>query len=280
MSGFSLEEVARLAGLSERRVSALVEAKILTPHGPDRDPRFSFRDLVLCRSAKTLADARVSLERLTGALAEIKAQLPDAMPLSGVGLSAEGRRVVARDDRVCWEVESGQVRFDFGEAMASDPGAVVNLGGSESELDEPASEPAMTGLEWFDLGLELEPTHPDQARDAYRRALELEPLDKEARLNLARLLRRAGLVDAAEAQYRLGADLNPDDARPVVHLGLLLEGQARWWDAVAAYEQAVERAPKTADVFRRLAGLYERLGDSTRALRAMKTYRTLTEPSA
>ena len=279
MSGFSLTEVARLAGLSERRVQSLVHAGILNPVG--EPGAFSFRDLVLCRSARSLIeDARVPMERLAESLNEVRARLPDAQPLSGVGLSAEGRRVVARDGQVCWEVDSGQVRFDFGGIELTPPGEVVALDGLEPDPLVEAAEPMMTALEWFDLGLELEAKHPDQARDAYRRALELDPLDKEARLNLARLLRRAGLFDAAESQYRLSADLHPDDARPVVHLGLMLESQSRWWDAVAAYEIATQRSPGTADVYRRLAGLYERLGESARAVRALKTYRALTEPTA
>ena len=280
MSAFSLAEVARLAGLEESRVRSLVAASILEPEGPDGKWQFSFRDLVLCRSARGLVDARVPLARLIGSLREVKARLPEAQPLSGVGLSAEGRRVVAHDGSICWEVDSGQVRFEFEGPPVPDGPPIVNLGPVlEPENVEISDSSIMTALEWFDLGLELEGKHPDQARDAYRRALELDPLDAEARLNIARLLRRTGLVEAAEAHYRLGSDLHPEDARPMFHLGLLMEGQGRWWDAVAAYEQASHRAPRSADVYRRLAGLYERVGESAQALRALKTYRALTEPT-
>ena len=276
MSDFTLDDVARLAGLPTARIRTLVQAAVLAPTGEDPGWRFSFRDLVLCRSARRLIDDRVTPDRLVSALSDVKARLPEAQPLSGVGLEAVGRRVVARDGQVCWEVDSGQVRFDFHEAPVPKPG-IVNLGPVEPEPEVANDATMMTSLEWFELGLELEVKHPEQARDAYRRALELDPLDREARLNIARLLRQAGLLEAAESHYRLGADLHPDDARPVFHLGLLLEGQARWWDAVAAYEMASQRAGRSADVFRRLAGLYERLGDSTQALRALKTYRALTE---
>ena len=280
MTDFSLSDVARLAGLPEARVRALVEAGVLEPHDPaEAEGRFSFRDVVLCRSARRLAEADVSLRRLTDALSEIKARLPEAHPLSGVAVLAEGRQVVARDGQVCWEVDSGQVRFDFGEPARFSVPPVVRLARGFHDPDgDPATDASMmTSHEWFELGLDLEPKHPDQARDAYRRALELDPLDRDARLNLARLLRNAGQVEAAEAQYRLVSDLHPDDARSVYDLGLLLEGQARWWDAVAAYESAAQRAPRSPDVYRRLAALYERLGEATQAVKALKTYRALVD---
>ncbi|MEM7679363.1 MAG: tetratricopeptide repeat protein [Myxococcota bacterium] len=274
MNTFSLAEVARVVGLPTKRVQALVDAKILNPTGSE-EARFSFRDLVLCRSARELIEDRVAPERLVALLHAVRDRLPDEQPLSGVGLISEGNRVVARDGQICWEVDSGQVRFDFEDEPDDALPPVVNLGPAPENAS--ADGIMMTALEWFDLGLELEGKHPDQARDAYRRALELDPHDLEARLNLARLLRRCGVADAAEAHYRLGAGLHPDDARAVTQLGMLLESQARWWDAVSAYEVAVERSPQSADVFRKLAGLYERLGESKRALRALKTYRTLTE---
>ncbi|MEL7370632.1 MAG: tetratricopeptide repeat protein [Myxococcota bacterium] len=280
MSTFSLAEVARVVGLPTTRVQALVDAHILTPcdsNGPE-EARFSFRDLVLCRSARELIEDQVSPDRLIALLHAVRDRLPDEQPLSGIGLVSEGSRVVARDGQVCWEVDSGQVRFDFEDEPEEALPPVVNLGPAPEKVSSEGA--TMTALEWFDLALELEAKHPEQARDAYRRALEIDPHDLEARLNIARLLRRAGLADSAEAHYRLCADLHPDDARPVTQLGLLLESQARWWDAVSAYELAVKRSPQSADVFRKLAGLYERLGESTRALRALKTYRTLTEPGA
>lgn len=280
MSGFSLEEVARLAGLTEARVRGLVQAGILEPDPTASSAdRFSFRDLVLCRSARRLVESNLSLEHLTDALTEVKAKLPEQQPLSGVGLQAEGRRVLAQDDGVCWEVDSGQVRFEFAAPTErAEVPAIVNLGVGADEQSATSATAVMAAHEWFDLGLELESKHPEQARDAYRRALELDPLDREARLNIARLLRHAGLVEAAEAQYRLAADIHADDERPVYDLGLLLEGQARWWDAVAAYEDAVRRAPRSAEAYRRLAGLYERLGDAQRALGALRTYRSLSGP--
>ncbi len=283
MNAFTLAEVARLANLSEARVRSLVLADVLAPTGAETGAdaeawRFSFRDLVLCRSARGLIEARVPPVRLTAALREVQAHLPEAQPLSGVALSADGRQVVARDGDVCWEVDTGQVRFEFEDLSSASP--IVNIAPVSTESTEvvaSSTAPVMTALDWFELGLELEDTHPDQARDAYRRALELDPLDRESRLNMARLLRQAGLLEPAEAHYRLGADIHAEDAQPMVDLGSLCEGQARWWDAVVAYERAAERSPATRDVYRRLASLYERLGESAKALGALKIYRSLTE---
>src|SRR3989454_7451010 len=80
---------------------------------------------------------------------------------------------------------------------------------------------------WYDLGLELEVAAPAEARDAYRRALELDPHHADAHVNLGRLLHEQRLVGEAERHYRLALRENPQPATAAVNLAIALEDLGR-----------------------------------------------------
>ena len=63
--GYSTREVARLLDLSERQVRSHVHAGFIEPQrGPRGAFRFSFQDLILLRTARGLAAASVSPQRV------------------------------------------------------------------------------------------------------------------------------------------------------------------------------------------------------------------------
>ena len=74
---------------------------------------------------------------------------------------------------------------------------------------------------WYDLGLELEAVAPTEARDAYRRALELDAHHADAHVNLGRLLHEQGLVEEAERHYRQALRESPDHATAAFNLASL-----------------------------------------------------------
>ena len=133
----------------------------------------------------------------------------------------------------------------------------------------------MSAEDWFLLGLEQEPTTPEPARDAYRRALELDPEHLDARLNLGRLLHEQGSVEAAEAHYRAVLDARPDDATAWFNLGVALEDREKWEDAIGAYRLAIELDPESPDAYWNLGQLYERLEKPMLAARYLGLYRSL-----
>ncbi|HME71566.1 MAG TPA: tetratricopeptide repeat protein, partial [Myxococcota bacterium] len=139
------------------------------------------------------------------------------------------------------------------------------------------ADPEPDADEWYELGCELEISSPDEARDAYRRAIELAPRHAEAHLNLGRLLHEAGHAAAAEAHYRLALDAKPHDGTAAFNLGVAFEDLGRDADAVAAYERALGSDPACADAHYNLGCLLEKMGRHTAALRHLKSYRRLTE---
>ena len=275
MAGYSLREVARLLDLSEGQVRGYVRGGFLKP---DRGARgaltFRFQDLVLLRTAKALTEAKIPPRLVRAALKSLVEPLPDDRPLSGVHVYAEGDRIVVRDGEEVWNPENGQRVFDFGvEELAEKVAPILMRQADEARRDEAS----MSSRDWYELGAELEASVPEQARDAYRRALELEPGHTDARLNLGRLLHEAGQIPAAEAHYRAAIETRPDDATAWFNLGVALEDQDRDLEAIDAYRLAIQLDPSGPDAHYNLGHLYERLGRATLALRYLNLYRKLVD---
>jgi len=271
--GYTLPDVARLIRLSPVRIRACVRAGCIVPRrGRRGEYRFSFQDVVLLRTAQGLLD-RLPARIVHRALQRLRRQLPEGRTLAGMRITAEGDRVVARAEGVAWRPESGQLLLDFNVAsLARDAApvarrAVVAARRIAADLDAD---------DWYALGSDLEAVDTAQARDAYRRALELDPTHFEARLDLGRLLHELGEVRAAEAQYRLAMQARPQDATAAFNLGVALEDLRRPADAQQEYERAIALDAEYADAHYNLAQLFERQGRHRSALRHLQAYRSLT----
>lgn len=274
MKGYSAKEVARLLDMSVGQVRSYARAGFLEPdRGSRGEYRFSFQDLVLLRTAKGLMAARIPPRKVRRALCELKRQLPTGRPLSGVQIVAQGERIVVRQGGEIWNPESGQRQFDF---EVSEIASKVSPAACEALDEARQSETQLDAEDWFKLGTELEVPAPDEAREAYRRALELEPGHVDARINLGRLLHEARQLYAAESHYRLALADRPKDSTALFNLGVVLEDLERPGEAVVAYRRTIEVDPACADAYFNLARLFERAGDSQAALRYLKIYRKLT----
>jgi tetratricopeptide (TPR) repeat protein len=274
MRRYSAREAAALLGLPASRVRAFVRAGFLEPErGPRGALRFSFQDLVLLRTAKGLADADVPARRVRLALRRLRAQLPVDRPLTGVHISAEGRRIVVRDGGATWQPESGQVLFDFGvEEIARGVHPLRERRGRKQDSAQPPSAD-----DWYECGCELEPVGAEEAVAAYRRALELDPEHADACLNLGRLLHEGGDVAAAEALYGRARTARPEDPTAAFNHGVALEDLGRGREAIAAYERAVALDAHHADAHYNLARLHEQAGQRAAALRHLRAYKKLAD---
>ncbi len=272
--GYTASEAARLLEISVGEIHSWVRSDVVAPgRGPRNEYRFSFQDLVVLRAARSLA-SELPARRVKRALRRLRAQLPHGRGLAGVRLAVEGEEIVVRDGQVAWEPESGQAVLDFGAPRLVPGVAVLPARGAAAS---PGGRTEIDAESWFDLGCELESENTGQARDAYRRALELDPEHFDARINLGRLLHESGEFSAAEANYRLALRTRPGDATASFNLGVALEDQRRPAEALQAYEQAIATDPRYADAHYNLSQLYERLGRPTEALRHLQTYRALIE---
>ncbi len=275
MKGYTVRDVARLLELSEHQVRAYARAGFLEPARGERgEYRFSFQDLVLLRTAKGLMAQRIPSRKIRRALRKLKQQLPRGRPLTAVQIVAYGDRIVVRDGRRVWDPESGQAAFDFEvQELARKIAPLAQRAADEARQ----AEAELDAEDWYELGCELEAGAIEQARDAYRRALELNPHHADARINLGRLLHELGYLQAAETHYRLALAVRPADATAAYNLGVVLEDQQRYDEAIQAYERALGHDPALADAYYNLARLLEQSGRREEALRYLRAYRRLTE---
>jgi tetratricopeptide (TPR) repeat protein len=273
--GYSTRDVATMLGLSEGQVRSFVRAGFLSPpRGPRGEMRFSFQDLVVLRTARGLVEAQVPTRRVRQALARLKDQLPSGRPLTAVRILADGNRVVARDGDELWNPESGQVLLDFEVADLAREAAPFARRAAEAARER---EEELGAEDWYALGWELEATSPEDAIDAYRRALALDPEHADALVNLGRLLHEEGDLAGAEACYRRALAAQPEDPTAAYDLGVALEDAGRFVEAAVAYERAVAADPDFADAHFNLAAIYERLDRRAEALRHLLVYKGLTD---
>ena len=275
MKSYTTRDVARLLGLSEAQVRSHARVGYLAPdRGPRNAYRFSFQDLVLLRTAKALSEARIAPRRIRRALRALTRELPAGRSLSEIRISSEGDRVVVSDGSAAWNPESGQLIFDFHVAELAGQAAPV---ARRLARQARRSEDPLTAEQWYDLGTDLETAAPDDAQDAYARAVSLDPMHAAARVNLGRLLQDAGRPTEAAEQYRAALATQPAHPTAAFNLGTALEDLGQRADAIAAYRKALEADAEFADAHFNLARLYERAGNRAAALRHLRAYKQLSE---
>jgi tetratricopeptide (TPR) repeat protein len=274
MESYTTRDVARLLGLSEAQVRSQARAGFLTPdRGPRNAYRFSFQDLVLLRTARELAGARVPPRRIKGALCKLARDLPSGHSLSELRITAEGHRVIVLEGESAWNPESDQLQIDFAVAELAGRTAPVARGLVHSA--QVANEP-LGAVEWFDLASELEESAPDEAREAYARALALDPDHADAHVNLGRLLQLEGRTGEAMEHYRWSLRAGSTDPTAAFNLGTALETLGRWAEAIESYQHALELNRDFADAHFNLARLYEQLGRRAAATRHLREYQVLS----
>jgi tetratricopeptide (TPR) repeat protein len=188
-------------------------------------------------------------------------------------VQTDGKGVVAYDGSTRWRPESGQLLFDFTRPRETRKRgeSVVRLRDSKS-----ARLPQLTSEQWCDLAMEIEEGSPLEARAAYHHALDLDPGNVVARINLGRLLHGDGNLVGAEAHFRDAVRYDPTCALGWYNLGVVLEDAHRADEALGCYEQAVAADAKLADAHWNLSLLYERGGRHQDAIRHLAIYRRLT----
>ena len=294
---FSLNETARILEVPAARLRALARAGFLAPQrGPIGPLSFGFQDLLLLRTTRGLVEAGVPMRRIRRMWASLREQLAQE-PLTSITVHADGDEIVATDGASSWRPDSGQVLLNFETSELVERAADVPASGRRRNATRADLAPVATGVgaadagappvadterrlsaeEWYEIGCELETTEPARARDAYERALALDPLMADAHVNLGRVLHVAGERGRAEPHYREAVKLDPDDPTPHFNLGVLLEESGRRDEAVLAYRQAIVRDPDFADAHCNLGLLLESLGRRQEAFRHLMTARQLNE---
>jgi tetratricopeptide (TPR) repeat protein len=267
-AGYSLSDVSKLLGLSRSIVCGLIDAGFVAPtRGRRREYRFTFHDLVLLRAARGLSEAKIPSARILRSLRRLRAKLPQQVPLAGLRIEAVGDAVVVSEGQAQWRPDNGQYVLQF---HVESPGGRLSFLSPE-EPDEDRSD-----TQWFERGAAIEAERPEEACDAYRRALEANAKHLGAYVNLGRLLHERGQLPEAEAIYREGLAHCGSDALLLFNLAVLQEDLGQPRIAAKSYRAALAAAPDLADAHFNLARLCETQGLQQEAVRHFSAFRKLS----
>ncbi|HVE49294.1 MAG TPA: tetratricopeptide repeat protein [Casimicrobiaceae bacterium] len=266
--GYTLREVGKLLGLPRSVVTGLIDAGFVAPtRGARREYRFTFQDLVVLRAAQALSDASIPTGRILRSLRKLRAKLPESMPLAGLRIEAQGDVVVVNEGQTRWRPDDGQYLLQF--EVTSPAGRLVFIGPGQSQ--PPANE------DWFDRAISLEGRAPEAACDAYRRAIDADPGNRDAYVNLGRLLHERARLGEAVTVYRSALDRFGADATLLFNLGVLHEDLGDPAAAIVNYRGALDVKSDFADAHFNLARLFEARGAQRDALRHWSAFRKLTK---
>jgi tetratricopeptide (TPR) repeat protein len=263
---YTLRGITQMLGLSRHAIGRLVELGFVQPvQGKGRTWRFSFRDVVLLRTAHELRAADIPTRQILRSLRQLKSVLPLDTPASAIRIRAVGDRVAVRWGDAQWDADTGQLMMDF----HATPGAAA-----VHAFDRVAA-PVADVQALFGQAEALESGDPAGAERLYRRVIEVAPDHADAYANLGFLLCEAGRFEEAARLYEQAASHCP--RAPLIHYnrGVALEALGRAAEAIDSYEASLRLAPEMADAHQNAALLYAKAGDQQRAIRHFSAYRRL-----
>lgn len=263
---YGMRELTRILTLTPRRAGQLRRLELLRG-----DTGYTFRDLLALRAASALLDAGASVRQIKQALTALRRQDPGLeQPLAELRLVLEGDRLLAESDRVRFDPRSGQL------ALGLDTGglAVAATATLRTGLVRPLAPPAEQAETWFARASEWDsdPAQWEDAIDAYRRVVAIDPSYAAAWNNLGLLLHRMGRLDEALEAYRAALEQDPRCCEAAYNLGSLHEDQGAVDEAIAEYRRALELSPDYADAHFNLAGALSRAGRCDEAVRHWQRY--------
>jgi len=266
MHVYGTRDLQRLLGIGPSSVRSFIRAGHVRPRkGARGQLQFTFQDLIILRTARTLSGANVPTRRLNRCLKELRKALPADMPLSGLSITAIGDQVAVREGRQHWDTESRQYLLALDVSVKS---------GEVQVIAREAPVVVDDGASHYDRAYELEDKDPEAAIAAYLRCIEADEGHLEARTNCGRLLHLAGRLAEAEKIYRGATE---PDGTVLFNLAVLLEDSGREAEALQVYHQALEMAPDLADAHFNLARLHERAGNRRESFRHLLAYKRASD---
>jgi tetratricopeptide (TPR) repeat protein len=118
---------------------------------------------------------------------------------------------------------------------------------------------------------------PQKAADAYRKALELEPANVDARRGLAQALLNAGQTEEALKQYETVAEEDPQDPQAILRIAEIQRRRGKLDLALQALKRAESAAGDSLEVPYQYAQVYAAQGRYDEAIATLQGLLTRTE---
>ncbi|WP_456433840.1 tetratricopeptide repeat protein [Thermosulfuriphilus sp.] len=222
---FRLEEVVRLTGLSAPEIERLARKKVVLPGRDEKGPFWGFQEIRALRRIRDLLDQGASLERL---IKDLKSLAPEDLHRTEM----RGNRFVLRRGRALIE-PGGQLCLDFSPPQ------------SQTIPFAPTTAEA-----WFFLGLSREAQGDSSgAKEAYEKALKLDPRHTDSLVNLGNIDYQEGELSRAKELYFQALLLEPDHPEASFNLACLLMEEGEPQLAAIFFRRVVELEPGFTDAF-------------------------------
>lgn len=279
MDLYSTAQASRLLGIPPGRIRWWRRCGLVTPGGREGSRRlYTFRDLVSLKAAKELTDRGLSAKSIRRAIRTLSTDLGSVRdPLIQLRVYGNDRRLVVEQDGMDVEAETGQVLIDFFiSPIAEAADRTVAFDPAGRRADEP-----MSAADWYMKGVELEedPQSWNDAEQAYRKALEIDPGLAAAATNLGNLLYRRDNAREAEKWYRKAIQADPDQPQAYYNLGFLKLDAGRADLAIVFLQKTLSLDPAFADARFNLGIALQQEGRNDEARRELNRFLNM-DPSS
>lgn len=275
---YAPRDVARLFDLPESRLRYWAQTGFIRPSIRVRGRTYySFRDLIAIKVARELMAAGLPLQRVRRSLDALRVKLPEVdQPLSRLRVRCEHEQVVVEDSERSFEAATGQVLLDLSvQTLRTEVAQVLAMPRSE----EPQVE--RSAYEWFLYACEREAAwdgeDPDDqacvdAREAYDRALDLDPEFAAAYTNLGALLAAIGDIDGARDHFDQALRCDPGQLEAQANLAALALRTGDVETAIAGYRQLLRASPDSLEGHYGLARALLAVGGKGQALAHLERF--------
>lgn len=271
----ALSTFKKLASLQPR--NAVPEIRLAETYAAMKDSESASRAL---RRAAELQPGNVAVSRAQARLAMADGRPDDALkvardmqkraPQDATGFTMEGEIEVSRKN---WDASVAAYRASLKLAPSSETTAKLHTAllaaKKPADADRLAADwlkahPKDASFQYFLGDVALAQNDLPRAEARYRTVLEVQPDNALAMNNVAWLLAKQGKPGAL-AMAQKANQLLPDRAPLIDTLSLALESDNKLPEAIEAQKRAITLEPKDPGLTLRLAKLYIKAGDKTRA---------------
>ncbi len=282
-AAYTIRDVSRLFEVPESRLRYWSQTGFLQPSIRVKGRTwYSFRDLISLKVARELLAAGLSLQQIRRSLDALRVKLPEVdQPLARLRIRCDHDRVVVEASDGTFEATSGQGLLVFSvQSLHQQAAQVLELPRGSDEGD---GELERSAYEWFQWACEREAAwdgeDPDDAafldaRQAYDRALDLDPEFAAAYTNLGALLAAVGDLDGARDHFDQALRCDPDQPEAQVNLAALALRLGDHDTAIAGYRQLLRGAPDHLEAHYGLARALLAVGGRGQALAHLERFCT------
>lgn len=245
----TLSDLSRILEVPIVQLRRWLQAGLLRPVATQYSlPYFDYHQVSFIKHLKELIDGGASLAAIRRGVERTRDLLPHAHSLYEYwsNIEQDGRVLLRLADQLV--DQSGQQYFDF--EPQSEESATVYAAPIESGFHDLCDQALILEAE----GRLVE------ARQAYERAIELQPDHPTLHFDLGNVLFQQKQVPAAIAAFQRATQLDGDFAMAWHNLGSVFAHQGNWQQAVPALLRALELVPTYADSHFTLAQVFRAQG--------------------